>query len=182
MSLAAMGCSVPVTGDLVSISATPCDFKSHDVIQGETVYALPPPLPLLLARKTLSGGGVYILKPSAAGILYAPLFYTPSTPSSRVFSGVSGVGMYEIWPAVPFGHYSRPTFSSRERMKSRKGLGPLLGHTPKGSYSLRGSSRHFLETSLLKTPSDNPSQNPCFENLPTRYKMGFGPLARNGKK
>ena len=43
------------------------------------------------------GMGVYILRPHAAGILYAPPFYTPPTPK-RVFSGVGGVGVYKIWP------------------------------------------------------------------------------------
>ena len=35
--------------------------------------------------------GVYILRPHAAGMLYAPHFYTPPTPR-RVFSGVGGWG------------------------------------------------------------------------------------------
>ena len=36
----------------------------------------------------------------------------------------------------------------------------LVGCTPKGAYSTRGRSRHLLETPLLRTPSENPSQNP----------------------
>ena len=34
-----------------------------------------------------------------------------------------------------------------------------IGRTPKGAYSPRGRSRHLLE-SLLRTPSEEPSQNP----------------------
>ena len=40
---------------------------------------------------------MYILRPHAVGILYAPPFYISSTPR-RVFSGVGGVGVYKIWP------------------------------------------------------------------------------------
>ena len=41
---------------------------------------------------------MYILRPPAAGILYAPPFYTPPTPR-RVFSGEGGgVGVHKIWP------------------------------------------------------------------------------------
>ena len=36
----------------------------------------------------------------------------------------------------------------------------LVGRTPKGAYSTRGRSRQLLETPLLRTPSENPSQNP----------------------
>ena len=46
------------------------------------------------------GVGVYILRPHAAGILYAPLFYTPPTP--RRVGVVSGVGVYKIWPCRSF--------------------------------------------------------------------------------
>ena len=38
----------------------------------------------------------------------------------------------------------------------------FLGCTPKGAYSTRGRSRHLLETPLLRTPSENPSQNPFY--------------------
>ena len=38
---------------------------------------------------------------------------------------------------------------------------PKLGRTPKGAYSPRGRSRHLLENPLLRTPSENSSQNPC---------------------
>ena len=46
---------------------------------------------------------MYILRPHAAGILYAPPFYTPPTPR-RVFSGVWGGGCIKFGPE-PF---SRP--------------------------------------------------------------------------
>ena len=41
--------------------------------------------------------GVYILRPHAAGILYAPPFYTPPTPR-RVFSGVGGGACIKFGP------------------------------------------------------------------------------------
>ena len=40
---------------------------------------------------------MYILRPRAAEILYAPPFYTPPTPR-RVFSGVGGWGCIKIGP------------------------------------------------------------------------------------
>ena len=40
---------------------------------------------------------MYILRPHAAGILYAPHFYTPPTPR-RVFSGVGGWGCIKFGP------------------------------------------------------------------------------------
>ena len=41
---------------------------------------------------------MYILRPPAAQILYAPpKFYTPPSPR-RVLAGVGGVGVYKIWP------------------------------------------------------------------------------------
>ena len=46
------------------------------------------------------GVGVYILRPHAAGILYAPPFYTPPTPK-RVFSGVGGGGCIKFGPGLP---------------------------------------------------------------------------------
>ena len=70
-------------------------------------YIRPPPPPPFLAKRHFSGEGgcifqgrgvgVYILSPHAAGILYAPPFYTPPTPR-RVFSGVGGAGVYKIRP------------------------------------------------------------------------------------
>ena len=65
----------------------------------------PPPSPHFWPKGIFQGRGVgvYILRPHAAGILYAPPFYTPPTPR-RVFSGVGG------WGCVKFG----PVFSSKE--------------------------------------------------------------------
>ena len=42
---------------------------------------------------------------------------------------------------------------------SVKRSGPF-SEPPDGAYSTRGRSRHLLETPLLRTPSENPSQNP----------------------
>ena len=66
-------------------------------IQGEIIYA--PPLPHFWPKGIFQGRGVgvYILRPRAAGILYAPPFYTPPTPR-RVFSGVGGWGCIKIGP------------------------------------------------------------------------------------
>ena len=58
----------------------------RESFQGNIIYT-PPPLTPFLARRLFSGGGggVYILKAPAAGILYAPPFlYAPR----RLFSGV----------------------------------------------------------------------------------------------
>ena len=44
----------------------------------------------------------------------------------------------------------------------------LLGCTPKGAHSTRGRSRHLLETPLLRTPSENPSQNPFLISPPSQ--------------
>ena len=59
-------------------------------------YIHPPPLPHFWPKDIFQGRGVgvYILRPHAAGILYAPPFYTPPTPR-RVFSGGGGVGVYK---------------------------------------------------------------------------------------
>ena len=53
----------------------------------------PPPSPHFWPKGIFQrrGVGVYIWRPCAAGILYAPPFYTPPTPR-RVFSGVGGGG------------------------------------------------------------------------------------------
>ena len=65
----------------------------------------PPPLSPFLAKRHFSGEGVgvYILRPHAAGILYAPPppFYTPPTPR-RVFSGVGGWGCIKFGPVINF--------------------------------------------------------------------------------
>ena len=70
------------------------------LIQGKMIYTPPPP-PHFWLKGIFEGRGVgvYILRPHAAGILYAPLFYTPPTPR-RVFSGVGGWGVYKIWPRI----------------------------------------------------------------------------------
>ena len=49
-------------------------------VSREKLYT--PPLPSFLAKRHFPGEGVgvYILRPHAAGILYAPPFYTPPTP------------------------------------------------------------------------------------------------------
>ena len=51
-----------------------------------TPPSLPPPISGYKAFFRGGGVGVYILRPPAPGILYAPPFYTPPTPR-RVFSG-----------------------------------------------------------------------------------------------
>ena len=43
---------------------------------------------------------------------------------------------------------------------TQKHLHSSMGHTPKGAYSSRGRPRHLLESPLLRTPFENPSQNP----------------------
>ena len=66
----------------------------------ERNYIRPPPLPPISPRRPFSerwGGGVYTLKPPAAGFYTPPLFYTPPTPR-RVFSGVGGG-----WGCIKFG-------------------------------------------------------------------------------
>ena len=62
-----------------------------------------PPSPQVFAKRHFSGegGGVYILSPHAAGILYPPPFYTAPTPR-RVFSGVGGWGCIKFWPRIWF--------------------------------------------------------------------------------
>ena len=71
---------------------------TETILQGEIIYA-PPPSPHLWLKGIFQGRGVgvYILRPHAAGILYAPPFYTPPTPR-RVFSGVGGWGCIKLGP------------------------------------------------------------------------------------
>ena len=66
-------------------------------LQEEIIYTPPPPP--ISGQKAFfrGGGGVYILSPHAAGILYAPPFYTPPTPR-RVFLGVGGWGCIKFGP------------------------------------------------------------------------------------
>ena len=68
------------------------------------LYTPPHPPPLISGQKAFfsGGGGVYILSPHAAGILYAPPFYTPSTPR-RVFLGVGGWGCIKFGPVLNLG-------------------------------------------------------------------------------
>ena len=68
-------------------------------LQGEIIYAPPPPSPHFWLKGIFQGRGVgvYILRPHAPGILYAPPFYTPPTPR-RVFSGVGGWGCIKFGP------------------------------------------------------------------------------------
>ena len=66
--------------------------RGNEAIAPGRNFFLPLPPPPFLAIRHFSGEGgegVY-LRPHAAGILYAPPFYTPPTPR-RVFSGVGGV-------------------------------------------------------------------------------------------
>ena len=76
----------------------PCDKLCDAPYPGRN-YICPPPSPHFWSKGVFQGRGVgvYILRPHAAGILYAPPFYTPPTPR-RVFSGVGGVGVYKIRP------------------------------------------------------------------------------------
>ena len=67
------------------------------------IYPPSPPSPISGQKAFSRGGGwgwAYILRPRAAGILYAPPpFYTPATPR-RVFSGVGGWGCIKIGPVL----------------------------------------------------------------------------------
>ena len=71
---------------------------------------IPPPSPHFWPNGIFQrrGVGVYILSPHAAGILYAPPFYTPPT-HGRVFSGVGG------WGCIKFGNSSPGPFLSSIR-------------------------------------------------------------------
>ena len=76
--------------------------KSCHLIPGKSYIRPPPPSPHIRPEGIFQGRGVgvYILRPHAAGILYAPPpppFIHPPTPR-RVFSGGGGVGVYKIWP------------------------------------------------------------------------------------
>ena len=56
-------------------------------------YIRPPPPPPISGHKAFfrgGGVGVYILRPHAAGILYAAPFYTPPPPLEGYFQGRGG--------------------------------------------------------------------------------------------
>ena len=74
---------------------------------------------------------MYILRAHAAGILYAPPFYTPPSPR-RVVSGVGGVGVYKIGPVgrlqkLPI--VSKKAASIREK-RSQSTCETVLGDCP----------------------------------------------------
>ena len=97
----------------------------------------PPPLRPHFGQKTSfreRGGGVYILKPPAAGFYTPPLFYTPPTPR-RVFSGVGGVGVYKIWPRPGV---SRPVARGQKFMccvRNPKNINIFVRTRPGGSMT-----------------------------------------------
>ena len=61
---------------------------------------IPPPSPHFWPEGIFQGRGVgvYILRPHAAGSLYAPPFYTPPPPPLEGCFQGWGVGVYKIWP------------------------------------------------------------------------------------
>ena len=85
----------PFNLPIPSATKTLCNQK----IQGK-LYTPPPPPPIFLPKGIFQGRGVGVYKfrgPHAAGILYAPLSYTPPT-LRRVFSGVGGWGCIKFGP------------------------------------------------------------------------------------
>ena len=96
---------------------------------GRNYIRPPPPSPHLWAAGIFQGRGVgvYILRPHAAGILYAPLFHTPPTPR-RVFQGWGG-GVVKFGPVflsffVLFGTF--PIFPEFSRFVRRlSGVFPI---------------------------------------------------------
>ena len=86
-------------------------------VRGEIIYAPPPPPPHFWPQGIFQGRGVgvYILRPHAAGILYAPPCYTPPTPR-RVFSGVGGGGAcIKFGPVESAAGLSQPRAWHRDR-------------------------------------------------------------------
>ena len=88
---------------------------------GKNYIRLPPSPPFWPDRPFLGreGGGVYISSPPAAGILYAPLFYTPPIPR-RVFPGVRGGGFINFGPPFSLGLGSCRAGMAWRTAKSRK--------------------------------------------------------------
>ena len=113
----------------------------------EKLYTPPPPSPHFWPKGIFKGRGVgvYILRPHAAGILYAPpfLIYTPPTPR-RVFSGEGG------WACIKFG----PVFGVL-----CEGPSALQTCTP-----VKGPSEAPLENKA-KTEM----RHSCLQHLKTRY-------------
>ena len=61
------------------------------LLSREKLYTAPPPPPIFGQTAFLRGmGGVYILKPPAAGLYTPPLFYNPPPNPRRLFSEVGG--------------------------------------------------------------------------------------------
>ena len=109
LGLARRACSVvSLLGKLQSVSLVElsglksrfhgCIFRCSNFPGGNYIH--PPPSPHFWPKGIFQGrgGGVYILSPHAAGILYPPPpFYTPPTPK-RVFLGVGGWGCIKFGP------------------------------------------------------------------------------------
>ena len=89
----------------------------QEKIPGRNYIRPPPPFPHFWPKGIFQGRGVgvYIWRPHAAGILYAPPFYTPPTPR-RVFSGVGG------WGCIKFG----PVKILEELIFARIHVGPVF--------------------------------------------------------
>ena len=79
---------------------------------------------------------MYILRPHAAGILYAPPFYTPPTPR-RVISGVGGWGCIKIGPVF---------WALQLLCETRKRFGEHGSETIRRNPDLEHPNYHQLET------------------------------------
>ena len=149
---------------LLTRSACCRSLRYLPICSGEKLYT-PPPSPHFWLKGIFQGRGVgvYILRPHAAGILYAPPpFYTPPTPR-RVFSGVGGVGVYKIWPRICFAVGTKhagtlPALSSRRRKR--------LG-APSSLESRSFTARWRFRSSCLDSPPDQ-------GRVPSRTKQSYG--------